>query len=333
MGFWARPTIESRNSMTPTPTTTLDIACGPRGGAARFLAELDRYFRTTRPDDARLIGQAQGLTPSWLVAREFAARGSSHRIAINNASFVGGQHRTVLLRNALHFAGDDEIRATGITPNASLRSQTAVVRHLAKRADRLIAPCSTMANRVAHFLPSTSTRIEVRFHPVTMPFQHAPMGNQTILVPIINAPYKNLTQHFSLIQRALMISSIDINVATTTDATDFPDHISNDPSFQFLGIQSTFDMQALWASASAIFFPPTLESFGYALAEARCLGIPVIAPNTAQNHEIAGDALRAYTPGDASSLADAVTLAIRDEVHPDPAPFDSKHYFDALLRA
>ena len=80
-----------------------------------------------------------------------------------------------------------------------------------------------------------------------------------------------------------------------------------------------------------IYYPTSLESFGYPLAEARASGRPVIAYDTEQNREIAGPALCGFTPGDQDSLRRATMLALTTEVASDPAPFDPDAYFSWLL--
>jgi glycosyltransferase involved in cell wall biosynthesis len=87
----------------------------------------------------------------------------------------------------------------------------------------------------------------------------------------------------------------------------------------------------LYRSAAAVYFPTSIESFGYPLAEARAAGMPVIAQETAHNREIAAGALFGYRSGDARSLAEAVSGALAAELIPDPEPFDCDAFFDGLL--
>jgi hypothetical protein len=57
----------------------------------------------------------------------------------------------------------------------------------------------------------------------------------------------------------------------------------------------------------------------------------VIARDTAQNREIAGNALCAFSPADPDSLPHALKLALTTDVSPDPGPFDPDTYFEWLL--
>ena len=83
----------------------------------------------------------------------------------------------------------------------------------------------------------------------------------------------------------------------------------------------------------AVYFPTSLEAFGFPLAEARAQGRPVIAAGTAQNREIAGHALCGYSPGDRDSLRHAINTALAGQAAPDPGPFDPDAYFDWMLGA
>jgi len=84
--------------------------------------------------------------------------------------------------------------------------------------------------------------------------------------------------------------------------------------------------------SDAIYFPSEFESFGYPLAEGRMAGLPVIAADTAHNHEIAGAALMPYPKETPEEVANAVIAAFTTNVKPDQSGlFDRGPYFDRLL--
>jgi glycosyltransferase involved in cell wall biosynthesis len=87
----------------------------------------------------------------------------------------------------------------------------------------------------------------------------------------------------------------------------------------------------VYDSAVAVYFPTSIESFGYPLAEARAAGMPVIAQENAHNREIAGGALFGYTTGNVAELGEAVDGALTTPLTPDPEPFAPLAYFDWLL--
>lgn len=307
----------------------VDKAGATSGGARRFLLELETYMDKTSRPDVHLIGEER-LSTSWLIKRELKGLGAE-RIALNNASFAlpGGQ-RTVLLRNALHFANHEEFRALGYKPSDHMRRQIPVIRLLAHRADRIIVPCTAMAERVVEHEPKLQKRIQVKMHPVS-PLgwaQATPDAEQRIiLVPIVPQSYKKLEQHIpAVLEAAEGTGAVIAATASTGEIPEADGHSQYLP----LGRMSAEELSQWWGKSTAIFFPPALESFGYALAEARCGGRPVIAPETQQNQEIAGPALFSYNSP--NQLAEAVRAALSASVSPDPEPFNPRRYFDDLFR-
>ncbi|AZA10429.1 glycosyltransferase family protein [Corynebacterium gerontici] len=306
--------------------TVIDTAGATAGGARRFLLELQDYLQRHPREDVRLIG-GDRLSSKWLLEREWHARGA-RKIALNNASFFGPfGERTVLLRNALHFASEEEFSQLGYTPSDHMRKQIPIIRALAHRADRIVVPCTAMAERVAEHTPKLQQRIEVRMHPVSPRgwAQVQPEGD-LILVPIVPQSYKRLDLHVPALLQA--VEGTRTKVVVTASVGDIPE-ADGHPNYQPIGLMPAEDLAIWWGKAKAIFFPPTLESFGYALAEARCGGRAVIAPDTSQNREIAGGALCAY--GKEHSLADAARRALEADISADPGPLDPDAYFEWLL--
>jgi glycosyltransferase involved in cell wall biosynthesis len=122
-----------------------------------------------------------------------------------------------------------------------------------------------------------------------------------------------------------------IRVQVTAHAAEVPAAVACHPQVELVGRLPTNELREMRARSRAIYFPTGLESFGFPLAEARVSGQPVIARDTAQNREIAGPALCGYTPSDADSLRNAVQVALKADVAPDPGPFDPNRYFGWLL--
>jgi hypothetical protein len=311
----------------------LDVAGSSIGGAGRFLRELDTWFERdpSRADLVHVVGRGQRLTPGWLVRREPAARGAVRRISLNNASFcTPGGRRVVLLRNALHFASKAEMDALGFVPPRELRAQIPVIRALAHRADCIVVPCTAMGERVAAHAPMLRNRIVVRGHPVSpADWGAATSGDRnTILVPIVPGPYKNLDQHVVALLEA--VRGLDLRVVVTATPDQLP-LVTERKHVEFLGLLTAGQMQPYWERARAIYYPTGLEAFGYPLAEARVGGRWVIARNTEQNREIAGPALVPYSVGDVESLREAVRSVFATDPKPDSAPNDPDSYFEWLV--
>ena len=316
-----------------TRIVTVDIAGAQQGGAARFGAELHRYLARTGRTDVTVIGANRRVDPGWLMRRELAAPSRSRRVALNNVGFVApGGERWTLLRNALHFLTGDETSHLHPSLRATAGREAAVVRLTARRADVLVVPCTAMADRVARILPSMRARIVVRPHPVSADSVPRLPRDMAILCPVLFAPYKQMTQRL-----AELLAVIEdypdpaVRLQVTADCRDVARSIAGSARVEFVGRLDQHNLRQFWARSRAIYFPTGLESFGYPLAEARVSGQPVIARDTAQNREIAGQALCGFVDGDQASLRDAVQRALTTQLSPDPETFNPDAYFSWLL--
>ncbi len=315
------------------PAVAVDAAGARMGGAARFLVELDEYLQRRGRDDVLVLGRGRSLSSGWLLRRELPARTAPRVVALNNVGFLApGRERWVLLRNALHFPA----QSRGDTRESDMfehRAQAQVVYAMAKRADVVVVPSSGMAERVLTLLPDLRRRLVVRHHPVT-PVTSAPRDptRAVILVPVLFASYKNMVDHLTALLEVLRAAGrTDVDVQVTAEEAELRRMAGGDPHLVPLGRLSYHQLRPAWASCTAVFFPSRIESFGYPLAEARAAGLPVIAPDTAQNREVAGRCLVPYRAEQPDSLGEAVQRALQEAFDPDPTPFAPDGYFDWLL--
>jgi hypothetical protein len=316
-----------------TTAVTIDLAGGKLGGAARYRFELRGYLERRPRHDIKMIGARGNLSAAWLAAREVSAVRRSRRIALNNVGFLApGGERWTLLTNALHFLSSAEVGALHPALRASVSRQTGMVRWAARRSDVLVAPCTTMAERISAALPDVADRVVVRMHPVSVPEVTGLPDGSLVLCPVLFAPYKEMASRVAEWLDAVdddMDETVRLIVTATPD--EVPDSLASSPRVQLVGRLSVTQTRRIWARCRAVYFPTGLESFGCPLAESRVTGWPVIARNTPQNREIAGPALCGYEPGDARSLRQATERALRLRFAPDPDPFDPDAYFDWML--
>jgi glycosyltransferase involved in cell wall biosynthesis len=311
----------------------VDVAGAIKGGAARFKIELDRYLARTGRDDVKVIGASRRVDPTWLLQREAFRCGGGRRVALNNVSFVSpGGERWTLLGNALHFLIEGEASRLDQSVRISARREGVVVRLAARRADVLIAPSTTLAERVISVMPTLRSRIVVRPHPVSADSIPSMPREPTILCPVLFSPYKRMPDRLMDLLAVLdEHGDPSVRLRVTADRTEMPRNMMQHPRLELVGRLNHRDLRTLWGRSRAIYFPTSLESFGYPLAEARVNGQPVIAQDTVQSREIAGQALCGFTLGDAASLHRATRLALTKEVEPDPALFDPDSYFNWLF--
>ena len=315
----------------------IDLSGGRGGGAGRFRAEFFRFANERAMGDVDTLGETRSVTAVWLARRELHARGYQKLIAANNVSFLApGRDRWVLLRNANHFLTRAEWATSGQFLGRTFSAQVWHVRQAARRANRIVVPSTSMADRVTSIIPSVSDRISIRFHPLTvrsLPGREFGGRRQPrIICPIVAAPFKTMGVHLIKLQEALP-KGLDLSVLATVDEALVPQQLARDSRFVFTGLLDRERLQVEYDASTAVYYPTSIESFGYPLAEARSVGIPVIAANSRHNHEVAGDALVPYQSDSILSLRMAVTDALSKGVDPDPAPFDRDAYFEWLLWA
>ncbi len=309
--------------------TILDVAGNPTGGAGRWRHEAKQWVSGVPDSGVRLIGLDERVQPAWLLQRELIGW-SARRIAANNVGFVGGRGpRIVLLRNALHFLRRSELQHLP-QPRSHVQRQKHIVMIAATRADTIVVPCSDMAERVASAAPRLTPNIVVRHHPITVSSKRRPPSAAPyVLYPTSPAPHKDLAGSLTGLVEALTSTGSALRVRATAPREALGAagcHSLVDP----VGVQPLEAMGALWAEAAAVYAPSHVESFGYPVAEARAIGVPVIAVDTPQNREIGGVALVGFVDGSRDSLANAIERACSLVPAADPSPFDPGAYFSWL---
>jgi glycosyltransferase involved in cell wall biosynthesis len=74
------------------------------------------------------------------------------------------------------------------------------------------------------------------------------------------------------------------------------------------------DLLALIAEAAVVVLTSSYESFGYVLAEANCLGVPVVGTDVDGIRDVIDDGVNGYlvAPGDAASMAERIARLMND---------------------
>ena len=316
-----------------TAAVIVDVAGGPFGGAARFRAEVYRYLARAEREDVKVIGAERRVDPAWLVRREMTRPSTARRVALNNVGFVSpGGERWTLVANSWDFVTDEEAARLSLSDRAEIRCRSSVVHMAARRSDVIVAPCTEMAERITRVLPSVSSRVVVRMHPVSPGPLPDPRASQIILCPVLFYPKKRMHERVTdWIEAVDKHLSPEVRMLVTADPSEVSAEFASNPRIKLVGRLDLDRLSRLWAVSRAIYFPTSVESFGYALAEARVNGQPVIALDTPQNQEIAGQALCGFTQGDPESLRKATELALTTDTKPDPSPFDPDAYFSWML--
>ncbi|OHV20142.1 mannosyltransferase [Parafrankia soli] len=330
--------------MTPAIGRVLVDCAGARmGGALRFLTELDSYLADRPSADVEVVGRDRRVAPTWLARRETLGR---HRrsVALNNVGFVATRgERWVLLRNLLHFLPPEEIAAIpgGLPPGTAQQAQ--IIRACARRADMVVVPTTTMAQRVLAVLPELTSRLAVRPHPLSRAPAAAVRGQTgdrvDLLCPVLFAPFKAMGRLLRPVDRAAGLAArqtgAEITVSVTATASEaHAEGLAGCRHLRFVGRLTPTRLAEFQQSCHAIVYPTRIESFGYPLAEARLAGVWAIAADCPHNREVAGPVLIAYqrdTPDDLAAAMVTALGAIPEQRAENP--FDPVRYFDWLLDA
>lgn len=312
----------------------IDATGALMGGASRFLSELRGYIDRTGRDDIEVLDGGGRMSARWVVRRELeiVRRRPRRVIALNNLSFQTGGERTVLLRNALHFLDATETASMSGIDAKRLARQSRVICQMARRADRIVVPSASMAERVRSALPpAAARRVTVRAHPLSPSDRPETSRDSTVLLcPVLDAPYKGLaTRLRRLIDAVAERSDLQLRLTMSADAfaSPLPDNVVALGRLDLDGLIVELD------SAGALVFPLTVESFGYPLAEARSMNIPVLAPDTALTREVAASSLVPCDFTSSQSVDEALDLVRSALPSADvpTAPFDPDRYFAWLI--
>jgi Glycosyl transferases group 1 len=315
----------------------VDCAGAPMGGARRFRGELEAYLADEPGPDVHVVGRGRRLTPSWVTRRESPRR--YHRaVALNNVSLVATRaERWVLLRKPLYYLTGAEKATYGRELSPTIHLEGMVARMAARRADVVVVPSQAMAERVLACTPDLAGRMVVRFHPITPTRSTEKRAPGVFLCPVLFAATKRMGPVLRAVdEAATMLNAgggppVRVLVTATADQVA-AEGLSATRNLTFIGQLTPAALAVHTARARALIFPTRVESFGYPLAEARVNRQPVVALDTAQNREVAGDALVGYQDNTADELATAM-LRANELVLPPLAdsPFDRDRYFRWLF--
>ncbi|WP_250290657.1 glycosyltransferase [Frankia sp. CiP1_Cm_nod1] len=330
---------------TPPPAddgpVLVDCAGARMGGALRFLLELDGHLARVERPNVRVIGRDRPITATWLARRERLGR-FARVISLNNVGFAAtAGSRYVLLRNPLHFLRPAELELIGTRLDSRMARQTRIVRQAARRADFVVVPAASMAERVLDAVPDLVSRLTVRPHPLSMP-QAAPAQPREphlLLCPVLFSPWKAMATLLRLVDQAVTTLAAETGadlrvVVTATREEATADGLGPTGHLDFVGRLTPQELTHHQNRCRALIYPTRIESFGYPLAEARLAALPVVARNIAHNRDIAGPVLVPYQWEEPAEIAAAIHRALNTTFVPEPVnPFDPDRYFNWLLGA
>ncbi len=253
------------------------------------------WHRAGWPPLERLAGAvdiAQSLHPLLLPSRRAAGF-----ITIHDLDFLDHPERT-----------SAEIR----------RDYADLARSHAGRADGILVPSAHTASQVTARLGVPRERITIfpPFAPAWRPRAEPPPGGPILFIGTVE-PRKNLPGLVAAYERLL---ATDASAPPLVIAGRVPPGgeslLAASPGasarIERRGYVSDAERAGLYETASMLVLPSFEEGFGVPVAEAMCIGVPVVISTAGSLRELAGDAALAVDPGDRDGLAAAMRRVLTD---------------------
>lgn len=213
---------------------------------------------------------------------------------------------------------------------ATVRLWQAVVPHVARRADRVVAISEASATDVERHLGVRRDRLDViplgyepagRAAPTAEPELRAKLklGTGPILLNVgAKKAHKNqmkLVEALPAVRKVVPDAQLVLAGASTPYEHELHDRART------LGIAAAVtspgyvnggDLEGLYAASSVFVFPSLNEGFGLPLLEAMARELPVVTSDRSALPEVAGDAALLVSPGSADEIAAATIRIITD---------------------
>lgn len=214
--------------------------------------------------------------------------------------------------------------------NTSLYSQrlkwTLLYRALARKADMFHTVSQFSADRLAHFFPEIRSRLFV-VHNAVSDFCFAPISDHGVAFlqqkELKDRPYVLLPGGLHFRKNAELVFRVwpdlarrhpDLQLVVPNHSA--PEYVeraaSGLPRYHMTGFTDDEQLKALYAHATAVWFPSLYEGFGMPVLEAMACGAPVVASNNTSIPEIAGGVALLAGPDDANAHIERIEALLTD---------------------
>ena len=213
---------------------------------------------------------------------------------------------------------------------ATVRLWQAVVPHVARRADRIIAISEAGARDIREHLGVDPARIDVvplgygsgaRATATREPDLRAKFGlgpGPIVLNVAMKKVHKNqrrVVQAMPRIREAAPGAQLVLAGAPTPYEQELraeAEALGLNGSVSLPGYVDDADLEGLYGAASVFVFPSLNEGFGLPVLEAMARGVPVVTSNCSSLPEVAGEAALLVDPESVDAIAEAAVRAITD---------------------
>lgn len=213
----------------------------------------------------------------------------------------------------------------------TVRLWRAVVPHVARRADRVVAISKASARDVERLLGVAPDRIDVvplgygtppGRSPTPEPELRARLGlgdGPIVLNVAVKKVHKNqraLLRALRLVREAVPSAQLVMPGASTPYEHELraeANRLGVGDAVSFPGYVDDADLEGLYAVASVFAFPSLNEGFGLPVLEAMARGVPVVTSSVSALPEVAGDAALLVDPRSVEEIAGAIVRVLTDQ--------------------
>jgi glycosyltransferase involved in cell wall biosynthesis len=197
------------------------------------------------------------------------------------------------------------------------RDYPALVRSHAAKADGILVPSAYTASRVTARLGVPADRITVfpPFAPEWHPRQDPPAGGPILFVGTVE-PRKNVPGLIAAYERLVAFHPGAPRLVIAGRVPPAGEALLRAgpaaPRIDRRGYVSDAERRRLYETASMLVLPSFEEGFGLPVAEAMCVGVPVVVSRAGSLPDLVGDAGLTVEPGDRDGLAAAMQQVLED---------------------
>ncbi|MBV9546770.1 MAG: glycosyltransferase family 4 protein [Chloroflexi bacterium] len=191
-----------------------------------------------------------------------------------------------------------------------------------RAATRILVPTRAMRQDVVARLPEVGNRIDVALWGVASFFHHLrwsePGSTDSVVFGVskhgINKEFDVLVRAVARLDARLVMTGTPEESRWSRESAALAERLGVGDRVCFAGDLPNRSVADLIQQSRLLVFPTWCESFGLPLAEALAMGAPAVAGNIPACREVGGDAARYYTPGDPTSLCDAISELLADRM-------------------
>jgi glycosyltransferase involved in cell wall biosynthesis len=221
----------------------------------------------------------------------------------------------VTVHDLIHFRVPDAF------PAARRALARPTLRHVVRRAARVVCPSEATARDLGAWMPSASRKVCAVPNGVSARFFapcESPLGGPYLLCVGNGKPHKNVAAAVDVLARlrtefpSLRLVVVGQRGSAAAETAARARGVGVGDAVVDLGTVDDETLHRCYAGAVALLFPSRYEGFGLPVVEAMAAGAAVVASRTPAVAEVVGDAAPLRDPDDVEGMADDVRRLLTD---------------------